>query len=76
MIIQVVPIKRLPCQIQAFDYEVPDELQDQVEVGQLVIIPLRKSDNLGLLLNIQKRKINKKNKALKHRSTRLLKLKH
>ncbi len=49
---KIIPLRRLPKDIETFDYSVPEELQDKIRPGQLVTIPFRKSDILGLVLTI------------------------
>lgn len=44
----------MPAQLGPFDYRVPDELASQIQPGQLVTIPLRKSTVYGLVFDIQK----------------------
>lgn len=63
MIVRVVPIKRLPKGLDFFDYIVPKELEIEVKVGQLVEIPLRKSNLFGLILAIKKEEVDKKNNS-------------
>ena len=54
MIAQVIPAKRLPKQLHVFDYTVPKELQQDIRVGQLISIPIRKSTSHGLVLSLSK----------------------
>ncbi len=54
MIAKVIPIKRLPRSIAVLDYGVPQELHDHISPGQLVIIPFRKSEILGLVFSCGK----------------------
>ena len=52
MLAHIIPLRRLPRDVETFDYSVPDELKDTIRPGQLVTIPFRKSDILGLVLTI------------------------
>lgn len=54
MIVSVIPLKRLPRQMQWLDYGVPEEYKDVIEVGQLVTIPLRKTVVFGIIFRIEK----------------------
>lgn len=54
MIVSVIPLKRLPRQMQWLDYGVPEEYKDVIEAGQLVTIPLRKTVVFGIIFRIEK----------------------
>jgi primosomal protein N' (replication factor Y) (superfamily II helicase) len=51
MIAQVIPIRRLPRQMGMFDYAVPSELEKDIQPGQLITIPMRKSTIYGLVFS-------------------------
>ncbi len=52
MIAKVIPVKRFPKGVDVFDYLVPEDLQKNIKLGQLVTIPLRKSNIFGLVLSV------------------------
>jgi len=52
MIAQIVPVCRMPINLKFFDYGVPTGLEKQIQVGQLVHIPLRKKEVFGVVLNV------------------------
>ncbi len=52
MFAKIAPLKRLPKSLSVCDYSVPQILETEVEVGQLVIIPFRKSKIFGLVLSL------------------------
>lgn len=49
MIAQVIVCARLPKHMGLFDYEVPDCFQDQIAVGQLVIVPFRRKQLFAIV---------------------------
>ncbi len=51
MIARVVPLTRLPKGLEAFDYLVPDELEQTLRLGHLVTVPFRASTMLGVILS-------------------------
>ncbi len=53
MIAQIIPIARMPAGMHQFDYIVPPALQEDLCIGQLVVIPLRKSDSYGVVQSIE-----------------------
>ena len=53
MVAEIIPIKRLPRRFSHFDYAVPPELEAVIHIGQLVRIPLKSSDILGLVLSLK-----------------------
>lgn len=55
MIARIIPIKRLPAHLSYFDYAVPADYQDRIAIGQLVVIPFRKSNIFGLVLSLSKK---------------------
>ncbi|MBD3311204.1 MAG: primosomal protein N' [Candidatus Magasanikbacteria bacterium] len=65
MIIKVAPIKRLPAKVSEFDYSVPKELTKKIHVGQMVIIPFRKSEIFGLVLAVDIKQKYGKTKQIK-----------
>ncbi len=52
MIIKVSPLLRLPSTVDVFDYFIPPDLEGQIKIGQLVIIPWRAREVTGVVLNI------------------------
>lgn len=52
MIALIIPVKRMPKGMGPFDYRVPTELEKIIRPGQLVRIPLRKSEVFGLVLSL------------------------
>ncbi len=52
MIAHIIPLKRLPRQIDILDYLVPDQEKERIQVGQLVVIPFRKSTLHGLVFSL------------------------
>lgn len=55
MIAEIIPIKRLPKKFNVFDYTIPAELESRLKIGQLVIIPIRKSKIYGLVLSVKEK---------------------
>lgn len=53
MYAKIAPLKRLPKSLSICDYFVPDNLENTIQVGQLVIIPFRKSKIFGLVLSLE-----------------------
>ncbi|MBN1325927.1 primosomal protein N' [Candidatus Falkowbacteria bacterium] len=51
-IAQVIPALRLKRDMHFFDYEIPSNMQEQAQVGQLVEIPFRKQFVKGVILNL------------------------
>lgn len=58
MIAKVIPIKRLPGSLGIFDYNVPEEMVSKIKIGQLAVVPFRKSVIYGLIFDIQDDQIN------------------
>lgn len=54
MIAEIIPAIKLPRQFKYFDYLIPEELKDSVEVGQIVQIPFRDKKIEGLVYNLKK----------------------
>lgn len=52
MIAQIIPVKRLPKQLELFDYQVPPELEKKIAIGQLVQIPIRTSQVFGIVFSL------------------------
>lgn len=69
MIASVAPLRRTPKKLQLLSYFVPAELENKIQVGQLVIIPLRNQGIFGLVVNVDEGNKNnfdlKKIKAIK-----------
>lgn len=57
MIVEIIPIKRLPKKLNVFDYNIPPEMESGLKIGQLVIVPIRKSKIYGLVLSIKEKNI-------------------
>ena len=53
MLIQVIPAQRMPLSLPFLDYSVPEEVKNQIKVGQLVKIPFRNKEEFGVVLNIK-----------------------
>ena len=53
-IAKIIPLKRMPRNLGGFDYALPESLQEKIAVGQLVIIPLRKTKIVGLVSGLTK----------------------
>lgn len=49
MLVQVIPIKRLPLKKTVFDYLVEQEMSGRIKIGQLVRIPFRNSIEFGIV---------------------------
>lgn len=50
MIAEVIPLARLPKNLSFFDYEVPQNLEGQIKIGQIVRIPFRGKNMSGLIV--------------------------
>lgn len=64
MIARIIPLKRLPKNLHYFDYTVPEELTQTIQVGQLVTIPLRKSTIFGLVFDLAETGTSKASKEI------------
>ncbi len=53
MYARIAPLKRLPKHFSICDYLVPEELIEKIQVGQIVVIPFRKSKLFGLILSLE-----------------------
>jgi primosomal protein N' (replication factor Y) len=49
MFAHIIPLRRFPRTVHAFDYAVPESLQGQLCIGQIVRIPMRKTHTLGIV---------------------------
>jgi primosomal protein N' (replication factor Y) len=49
MIVEVIPLARLPKNLSIFDYEVPQNFEGQIRIGQIVRIPFRGKKMSGLV---------------------------
>ncbi len=67
MIAHVITLRRTPLTLPFFDYLVPHELVDTIQVGQLVTIPFRSNTQYGVVKHIHKEhgESNKPTTALK-----------
>ncbi|MBU1148583.1 hypothetical protein KKI23_00665, partial [Patescibacteria group bacterium] len=54
MYAEIIPQIRLPKSIGLFDYQIPDCLENDIKVGQLVSVPFRKRQIDGLVIKIKK----------------------
>ncbi len=54
MFAEVIPLVRLPKKLSFFDYEVPQEIEGQIKIGQIVVIPFRGKKIKGVVGNIKK----------------------
>src|SRR3989338_8234789 len=59
MIAKVIPLQRLPKRLSMFDYLVPDALTAEIQNGQIIEIPFRKSKHLGLVFSLADIETNK-----------------
>ncbi len=53
MIAHIVPLARLPRSFETFTYQVPEHLAFHMHVGQMVHIPFRNSQKLGIVLSLE-----------------------
>ena len=53
MIAKITPLIRLPSKTDVFDYHIPDELKNKIELGQLVTIPWRTQKVAGVVLALE-----------------------
>jgi primosomal protein N' (replication factor Y) len=51
-IAQIIPAVRLKRSLNYFDYSIPDELESQIQIGQIVEIPFRNQNVRGVVLNL------------------------
>src|SRR3989338_3426743 len=54
MIVNVIPAKKLPRNLSALSYKIPDALEAKIKVGQLAAISLRNSFTSGAISEIKK----------------------
>ncbi len=59
MIASVIPALRLPRCLSRFDYTVPDELSQNIRVGQLVTIPFRSGERFGIVQSLRNKRMQK-----------------
>lgn len=67
MLANIVLLRRLPKAFDTFTYLVPTELESQILVGQLVQIPFRNSQTIGIVFSLEdagKKTLNKKIKPV------------
>jgi len=55
MIAEIVPLARLPKSLSYFDYEVPQDIEGQIKIGQLVKIPFRGRRVSGLVIKLKEK---------------------
>lgn len=53
MITEIIPYKKLPRNLDIFDYKIDDAIQDQITIGKIVIIPFRNKKILGVVSKIK-----------------------
>ncbi|MFH0857365.1 MAG: primosomal protein N' [Candidatus Magasanikbacteria bacterium] len=51
MFAQVIPFRRLPSQFETLLYKVPKEMEEHIVIGQIVQIPFRKTNALGIVFS-------------------------
>lgn len=54
MVAEVIPLKRLPRHLGVFDYDIPQEMEAGICIGQLVEVPFRTSNIYGIISHIKK----------------------
>lgn len=54
MYCEIILSQRFPKHLGIFDYKIPEALQAQIKLGQLVTIPFRKSEYEGVVITIKK----------------------
>lgn len=52
MYAHIAPLRKMPRDIEYFDYKIPEHLKEKIQPGHLVRIPFRKSHINGIVLNI------------------------
>jgi primosomal protein N' len=60
MIAKITPLRRLPSGIDAFDYGIPEELEQDIKKGQLVVIPFGLRKINGVVLDLLESPTTKK----------------
>lgn len=55
MLVDIIPTKKLPRSLSILSYRLPAELASQIQIGQLVNIPLRHSQTQGVVADINKK---------------------
>jgi primosomal protein N' (replication factor Y) len=55
MFAEVIPLARLPKKLSRFDYEVPQEIEGQIKLGQIVLVPFRGKRTKGVVVNLKDR---------------------
>jgi primosomal protein N' (replication factor Y) len=65
MIVEIIPARRMPLALPFLDYLVSAEDEAKIQIGQLVKIPFRNSEEFGVIFNIKK---NNDNNQLKLKS--------
>ncbi len=59
MIAEIIPLARLPKNLSFFDYEVPQNFEGQIKIGQIVIIPFRGKNVSGLVFTLKEKPAEK-----------------
>ncbi|MBI5728487.1 MAG: primosomal protein N' [Candidatus Magasanikbacteria bacterium] len=49
---KIIPLRRLPPEIDMLDYAVPKELAERLQIGQIVDIPFRRSSIMGVVFSV------------------------
>lgn len=55
MFAEIIPLARLPKNLTYFDYEVPQEIEGQIKLGQIVLLPFRGKKIKGVVIKIKDR---------------------
>lgn len=64
MIAEITPLRRLPAGLSYFDYQIPEKLQKQIKLGQLVQMPFKASQIFGIVTKLKKTSAEKNLKSL------------
>ncbi|MCF6276487.1 MAG: primosomal protein N' [Candidatus Magasanikbacteria bacterium] len=52
MFAKIIPLRKMPFGLGWFDYKIPAEFENSIQVGQLVKIPFRKSSLFGVVFEV------------------------
>lgn len=50
---KVALLKRLPINLHFFDYKIPEDLKNKIQIGQIVEAPFRKKNLLGVVVGLE-----------------------
>lgn len=71
MIAEIYPIMRMPRHVRVFDYAIPETLH-HLKRGDVVVIPFRETDVLGVIASVKARAATKfRLKAIARHDTRI-----